>query len=46
MSSLPSSQVFNGDPVADGADSSFGNALERVYGAAIAGRRVATKAST
>jgi len=25
--------VSNGDPVADGADPSFGNALERVYGA-------------
>ena len=33
MSSLPSSHVSNGDPVADGADPSFGNALERVYGA-------------
>ena len=34
MSSLPSSHVSYGDPVADGADSSgFGNALERVYGA-------------
>ena len=33
MSSLPSSHMSNGDPVADGAESSFGNALERVYGA-------------
>jgi uncharacterized membrane protein YqjE len=33
MSSLPISHVSNGDPVADGADPSFGNALERVYGA-------------
>ena len=33
MSSLPSSHVSNGNPVADGADPSFGNALERVYGA-------------
>ena len=33
MSSLPSSHVSNGDPIADGADPSFGNALERVYGA-------------
>jgi Putative Actinobacterial Holin-X, holin superfamily III len=33
MSSLPSSHVSNGGPVADGADPSFGDALERVYGA-------------
>ena len=33
MSSLPSSRVSNGGPVADGADPSFGNAFERVYGA-------------
>src|SRR4029450_13248303 len=33
MSSLPSSHVSTRDPVADGADPSFGNALERVYGA-------------
>jgi hypothetical protein len=33
MSSLPSSHLSHGDPVADGADPSFGNALERVYGA-------------
>ena len=33
MSSLPSSAVSHGDPVADGADPNFGNALERVYGA-------------
>jgi Putative Actinobacterial Holin-X, holin superfamily III len=33
MSSLPSSHVSIGDPVADGTEPSFGNALERVYGA-------------
>ncbi len=33
MSSLSSSQVYDGDPVEDGEDPSFGNALERVYGA-------------
>ena len=33
MSNLLSSHVSNGVPVADSADPSFGNALERVYGA-------------
>jgi len=33
MSSFPSSHVSNADPVADGEDPSFVDALERVYGA-------------